>query len=277
MENKTKELYLYILKSALSFSLWKEPPVPLKSFANRKNHIRRLLITIVSKVSERFGYQIGRTPVYSEEDRENGLIWPGYADTMIGSKRLDNLRSCIESVVADKVEGDLIETGVWRGGACIYMKGVLVANEDSTRKVYVADSFSGLPPPDAKAYPADAGDRHHEVEFLAVSKQQVMDNFRRYGLLDERVIFLEGWFNETLPKAPIAKLSVLRLDGDMYGSTIEALNALYPRLSPGGYCIIDDYGLQGCKKAVSDYRKAHRVEEEIIAIDQSSVYWRKRR
>jgi hypothetical protein len=157
-------------------------------------------------------------------------------------------------VIEESVPGDLIETGVWRGGACIYMKGILAARGDQQRKVFVADSFKGLPPPSEDMYPTDANDSHFAVKELAVSRADVEANFRHFGLLDERVIFLEGWFKDTLPSAPIDKLAVLRLDGDMYESTMDALNALYHKVSPAGFVIVSDYILPACAQAVDDFR-----------------------
>ena len=77
---------------------------------------------------------------------------------MIGLRRMDNIQHCVQAVLSDDVPGDLIETGVWRGGACIFMKANLVAGGDTERTVWVADSFQGLPPPNAALYPADTGD-----------------------------------------------------------------------------------------------------------------------
>jgi len=143
--------------------------------------------------------------------------------------------------------------------------------------VWVADSFRGLPPPDPERYPADAGDPHHEIEGLDVSLEDVKANFARYGLLDDRVRFLEGWFEDTLPDAPVEKLAVARLDGDMYGSTMDALVNLYPKLSPGGFLIVDDYGaVKGCRRAVEDYRREHGISAKLREIDWTGVYWRKR-
>lgn len=204
-----------------------------------------------------------------------GHVWPGYADTMIGLKRLDNLQSCIETVLNEGVEGDFIETGVWRGGACIFMRAVLAAYGVEDRKVFVADSFKGLPEPDFKKYPVDKDDTFHEHVVLSVLKEQVEDNFRKYGLLDDQVVFLQGWFQDTLPHAPIEKLSILRLDGDMYGSTIESLESLYPKLSVGGFCIIDDYALPNCKLAVNDYRAKYAIDSEMKEIDWTGTYWKK--
>ncbi len=209
--------------------------------------------------------------------RYEGRDWPVEAETMIGIKRLDNIEYCIRQVVDNSVPGDLIETGVWRGGAAIFMKGVLKALHDESRNVWLADSFGWLPKPDPK-YKMDVTDETQfwSYDHLAASVDQVKDNFRRYDLLDDRVRFLVGWFKDTLPEAPIKELSLLRLDGDMYQSTMDALTALYPKLSSGGYCIIDDYGcVEACKLAVDQYRKAHDVTNPLVVIDWSGVYWQK--
>lgn len=140
------------------------------------------------------------------------------------------------------------------------MRAILAAHGDTTRKVFVADSFEGLPPPDAEKFPQDRWCVYHTFKNLAISLEAVRDNFKRFGLLDDRVVFLKGWFKDTLPTAPIDHLSVLRLDGDMYQSTMEALESLYPKLSKGGFCIIDDYGLEGCKMAVDDFRRKNGID-----------------
>lgn len=207
--------------------------------------------------------------------REEGKDWPADAETMIGMKRLANVRACVESVIADGVPGDLIETGAWRGGATIYMRAILKAYGETGRTVFVADSFEGLPAFDGR-YEADAGDQHHTRDELAISVDQVRDNFARYDLLDDQVQFLVGWFSDTLPKAPIEQLAVLRLDGDMYSSTMDALEALYDKVSPGGYVIVDDYGaVPACAKAIHDFRDARGITDPIEEIDWAGVYWRK--
>ncbi len=214
--------------------------------------------------------------VFDQKLRERGLDWPSQALTMIGVKRLANLRALTESVILDNVPGDLIETGVWRGGACILMRAILHAHNINDRNVWVADSFMGLPPANEKQYPEDAGSDFHTFEELAVSLEEVQDNFKIYGLLDEQTKFLKGWFKDTLPSAKIGQLALMRLDGDMYESTMDALTALYPKLSPNGYVIIDDYHVvPECRVAVKDYCRAHGVEPEIEEIDGVGVYWRK--
>ena len=209
----------------------------------------------------------------NKDQLENGTVWPDRAHTMIGLKRLNNVQFCIEEVLKNGIEGDVIETGVWRGGSTIFMKGLL-KHYDSNKRLFVADSFEGLPPPDPK-YPADKGELYHTIKFLAVSVEEVISNFSKYDLLDDKVIFLKGFFEHSLPNAPIDKLSILRLDGDMYSSTIQVLETLYSKLVSGGYIIIDDYGLQGCNKAVTDFRVKNSITETIINIDNSGVYWKK--
>ena len=205
---------------------------------------------------------------YDPAVRESGRDWPACAESMIGLRRMDNLQYCVERALREGVPGDLIETGVWRGGATIFMRGILKAHGVTDRTVWVADSFQGLPRPDPHRYPADAGDEHFTQDVLRVGVEQVRANFRRYDLLDDQVRFLVGWFADTLPTAPIEQLAVLRLDGDMYSSTMQAIEALYPKLSPGGYCIVDDYGaVEGCKQAITDYRTEHEIVDHIEEID----------
>jgi len=98
---------------------------------------------------------------------------------------------------------------------------------------------------------------------------------QQMGLLDDQVVFLKGWFKDTLPRAPFDTLAVMRLDGDLYGSTMESLENLYPKLTRGGFCVIDDYAMPGCKSAVDDYRATQAIASKIIEIDWTGRYWQK--
>jgi len=239
---------------------------------------KQKLIRWVGKYLQKRNYIICSAVFFKPELRLEGKDRPPHAETMVGLKRLNNIQFCVEQIIKDNIPGDFIETGVWRGGAVIFMKALLVHAGVTDRNIWVADSFEGLPKPNADKYPADAGDKHHAMTDLVISKEMVMNNFEKYGLLDDKVKFLKGWFKDTLPTAPIQKLSLLRLDGDMYESTMDGLNNLYPKLSKGGYIIIDDWGaVESCQLAVKDYRKAHNINEEIITIDWGGVYWRKER
>ena len=206
----------------------------------------------------------------------------GSAVTMLPRVRLDNIRQCVERIVADRVPGDVIETGVWRGGGSIFMRGCLDAMGAPGRVSWVADSFEGLPAPDA-ARPKEFDFYHGTImqkhyDRMAAGLEEVQENFRAYGLLSGNVRFLKGWFKDTLPDAPIGPLSIMRLDGDYYDSTMDALRALYDKLAPGGFVIIDDYGEElwtDCRQAVEDFRATRSIADPIIAVDTRCSYWRK--
>jgi hypothetical protein len=222
--------------------------------------------------------QGGIPPDFNPRLREQGRDWPAQGHTMVGRKRLDNVQFCVEDALARDVPGDLMETGVWRGGVVILMRAILKAQGVTNRCVWAADSFEGLPPPNVEKYPHDAPLELNKFPELAVPVDEVMHNFTRYGLLDDQVRFLKGWFRDTLPKAPVKRLAVLRLDGDLYESTMDALTALYPRLSIGGYLIVDDYNdIPACRQAVTDFRSALGISEEIVPVDWTGVYWKKTR
>jgi O-methyltransferase len=269
IENDARLLYIF---STLAAGL----PIDLDAYRNIGSRLPQLLEAV------KFG-------------RENGTVWwqasfarPGggtevhdfrnhvlFAHSMVGRKRLDNIRSCLMTVKADKVLGDVAETGVWRGGAAIFMKGCLVALGMEDRTVWAADSFEGLPVP---SRPEDAGYDFSidKAPILAISLEEVQENFRRYNLLDDKVKFLKGWFRDTLHVAPIDKLAVLRLDGDLYESTMDALDALYHKVSPGGFVIVDDFNdFEPCRRAVFEYRAKHNIDDPIETIDWSGAFWRK--
>jgi hypothetical protein len=217
-------------------------------------------------------------PQYDAEKRTVGLDWPSVAHTMVGLKRLDNVQSCMEQVLSDDVPGDFIETGVWRGGVCIFMRAFLKAYDVKERTVFVADSFQGIPDVGDGGHPLDVRiGLHRANETLAVSMEAVQRNFARYDLLDDQVRFLPGWFRDSLPQAPVDKLAILRLDGDLYESTMDALTHLYPKVSPGGFVIVDDYALRSCRRAIDEFRERHGIDDEVLPIDDASAYWRRSR
>ena len=273
-------LYLDLLKQCLTRSIFPETYEPLRRPASLRLARRKLswgVYPLLKRLLALQDLELVRPLSHDPAVRRQGRDWPAEAATMIGNDRLDHLQGCVSDVIDRHVPGDLIETGVWRGGAAILMRAVLKAYGDEERKVWLADSFEGLPRPDPERYPEDAGDTHwQQAHRLAVPLEEVRSNFRRYGLLDSQVRFLVGWFRDTLPNAPIGPLAILRLDGDMYESTIEALAHLYPKLSVGGYVIIDDYGsVRGCRRAVEDFRTKHQIKEELLRADHTAVYWQR--
>lgn len=266
-----EELYLDLLKKSLTRYLFAETEP-----RSRFQELRHRAMRTASAQLGRFGHGVPQRVQSNPADRAEGRDWPADAETMIGLRRLDNLQDCVVDVLERDIPGDLIETGVWRGGATIFMRAVLKAYGDTTRSVWAADSFAGLPRPDAQSYPADRGQKYWRSRVLRVSVDEVKSNFERYGLLDDRVRFLSGWFRDTLPRAPIERLSLLRLDGDLYESTIVALRALYPKVSVGGYVIVDDWGaFPGCRAAVEEFRAENGVTDTLRTIDWSGVFWRR--
>jgi O-methyltransferase len=221
-------------------------------------------------------FAITKITIAHPELRKNGYDWPANAYTMIGLNRLNNIEVCINKVINDNIEGDFMETGVWRGGAAIFMRAVLKDLNVVDRFVWAADSFEGLPEPNKQKYAADSKSNLHLQKFMCVTLDEVKENFRRFNLLDANVIFLKGFFSETLPTAPVKKLAILRLDGDMYESTIDSLQSLYYKVSSGGFIIVDDYNaFDFCKKAVDDFRRENKISTPIVQIDQEAVFWRK--
>jgi O-methyltransferase len=272
MSAPEEHLYLDLLKQCLTRSLF---PETYRALSPTGSWTRSTLYSKVSQLLERNQLALVRRVPFDPTARAEGRDWPPEAETMIGARRLDNLQSCVTDVVRREIPGDLIEAGVWRGGATILMRAVLKAFGDTQRCVWVADSFQGVPYRDP-SYPADRDDRL--AGQLAVSLDEVKANFRRYGLLDDQVKFLLGWFRDTLPDARIEHLALMRLDGDLYESTIIGLRSLYPKLSPAGYVIVDDYWEHektGASVAVDDFRSEQGITTPLERVDWASVFWQK--
>ena len=262
---KVQELYIELLIGALTHTIYRGVD-RVETPARVEEGFREAVLESEEARAMIFDFERGRA---------EGRDWPLYGQSMVGLKRMGNVRRCVEAVLRDDVPGDLIEAGVWRGGVAILMRGILKAYGVQDRVVWLADSFQGLPPPDPGRFPADAGGSGHEYELLTVSADEVRQNFRRYGLLDDRVRFVEGWFRDTLPALSDKTWSVVRLDGDMYEATMDGLVNLYHGLSPGGFLIIDDFSLPACREAVEDFRRDRSIREPIERIDWTGVFWRK--
>lgn len=213
--------------------------------------------------------------------KQDGRVWRGRvtrdSHTMIGLRRLANLERCAVSAFRDGVQGDFLEAGVWKGGAAVFLRALQVAYGHEERTTWLADSFAGLPAPFAPLDREHGMDLTEDVRpWLAIPRRAVEDTFRTYGLLSERVRFLPGWFAETLPDAPVERLAILRIDGDLYSSTREVLEALYDRVSPGGYVVVDDYGaFPSCAAAVDEFRERRGETARLRFVDWTGVFWRK--
>lgn len=174
-------------------------------------------------------------------------------------RRLTGMADAIKYVDHEKIEGDIVECGVWRGGNLI-----LARKLSPKRTCWLYDTFEGMPPPgehDKKKSGATAMESYqHKVsighKWAAVSVEEVLENFREHGLDDSRLVFVVGMVEDTLRFVDNLpdKIAVLRLDTDWYSSTKIELEVLYPRLVNRGVLIVDDYGhWLGSKKAVDEY------------------------
>jgi len=267
------ELYLDLLKRTLTRTIVARPRE--RHSLRPSGSVRGAVAYGVNTALDSLGFELVRTRRSGAEDYlESGHAAMNRvedAETMIGTRQLDNLQACLTDVIRDGVPGDVLEAGVWRGGVTIFMRGVLRALGVDDRTVWVVDSFEGLPSPDPRQ--EFYGWRRGE---MAVSLREVQGNFARYGLLDDQVQFLKGFFSDTLPSAPIERLAILRIDADLYQSTLDVLEPLYAKLSPGGFAIFDDYrNLADCRRAVDEFRAARGITDPIENIDSRAVFWRK--
>lgn len=260
-------LYINLLKKALTAEIYDESGWEIKGPREDKWHIKNRPLRYFMRKS----LLVIKVKPFDEAARKNGMDWPLFGYTMVGHRRLDNIQLCVESVLKEDIPGDFVETGAWRGGSTILMRGLLKVNEVTNRNVWVADSFEGLPVPKDENDGADLS----QLDYLSVSLEQVQLNFKKFDLLDEQVKFLKGWFFDTLPGAPINKIAVLRLDGDLYSSTMDALENLYHKVSKGGYVIVDDYySWESCRRAVNEFLEKNSLKADIIDIDGSGAYWK---
>ena len=283
MQTDWGQEYLELLKKSLTASLYDESaysavagPQVVDERLGASGRVVAAGKRAVVRFLRRKSLMLVRMRPYQDYKRDEGHDWPLFGYTMVGHLRLDNVRMCVETIIKDRIAGDFVETGVWRGGTVIWMRALLKFHGVENREVWAADSFEGLPKPQ---HPEDMAPGEYDlsnVDSLAVSVEEVKRNFTKFSLLNGHVHFLKGWFKDTLPSAPIEKIALLRLDGDLYESTMDSLTSLYDRVTPGGFIIVDDYGSwPPCKAAVDEFLTKNRITVELKKIDYSGVYFQK--
>jgi hypothetical protein len=209
------------------------------------------------------------------EARDEGRLWRVPGETMLGRARLEHLAACVERVVADGVPGDVVDCGVWRGGSAIMLLAALHVHGDGSRAVWLADTFAGDPDPDPGTFPDDAA-AVGSPRRAGVPRKEVEAAFARLGLDTARLRFVEGAFRDTLPVAPVGQVALLHLDAPLYEATFVALESLYPKVVPGGFVVVDDYGSnETCRRAVDEFRADHGVAEPLARVDWTAVAWRR--
>mmetsp|Transcript_22353 Transcript_22353/g.33022 ORF Transcript_22353/g.33022 Transcript_22353/m.33022 type:complete len:422 (-) Transcript_22353:780-2045(-) len=252
---KAQEMYLEFLISFLSATAFNDAESQLKGSMH------------ANKV---------RIQKFDASKRKGGKDWTYLGDTMVGNLRLHNIWNLLQDVSKNNIPGDYMETGVWRGGASVFARAILNTLGETDRVSYVCDSFAGLPPGDRALDAADKG--WDDISFyLSVPDEIVATNFQKMGMLDSNVVFVKGFFNETMPPLSkhVDKMAVMRLDGDMYESTVDVLYHFYDKMSIGGYVIMDDWFGFPSRTAVEDFFKVHGISPAIIAIDSIAAYWKK--
>jgi hypothetical protein len=199
---------------------------------------------------------------YDAESRE--IIGAVRGWTMTGNDKLFALIQAVRYVVRHEIPGDIVECGVWRGGSMQAAARTLIACGDTGRDLHLFDTFEGMPPPSDKdvrhdGRPADellaaAESREKSMVWAVASLEDVRDGMAKVPYPPERVHFVEGKVEDTIPAAAPERISILRLDTDWYESTRHELEHLYSRLSPGGVLILDDYGYwEGARQAVDEF------------------------
>jgi hypothetical protein len=233
-------------------------------------------------------------PLLAQLESANIDLSPYPGSTLSSIGMMNQLQVAIEALLAAGTEGDLMETGVWRGGLCVWMLAVMQAVEAQEptripplhRLVWAADSFEGVPPP--RSTGSFAQDETHEwvPHLYAADIESVRWQFERLSLGNtnsqlvdpSRVRFVKGYFNESLRPAvnPVIqtgrRLALLRLDGDTYESTMDVLAAMYTSVNEGGYIIVDDFHLNGCRRAVFEFRQANGITAPLMPIPEDYVY-----
>ncbi len=195
-------------------------------------------------------------------DIRDGFFWNCiercHSNTLLSSEKLFNLFQATEYLVHRKIAGDLVECGVFLGGAAMLMAIRLKQLGDLTRTIWLYDTFAGftgqVTGDDINLKGVKIGNSIFN-NFLQTTK----DNVTRAGYPMENIVFVEGDVCETVPANSAAEIGLLRLDTDTYTSTLAELEHLYPKLVTGGVLIIDDYGYSlGVRKAVDEYFSSHR-------------------
>lgn len=204
---------------------------------------------------------------------------------------IQNTYDCAKIVIENGVEGDFVECGV-AAGAQIVAMSVAISETNSNKVIYAYDSFEGIPlagefDTEQPGVGEIKTDKFAPLEQRLVSSgitahsiENVISNFQYVGISYDNVRFVKGWFQHTLPNNSIEKISLLRLDGDLHESTLVCMEHLYPKVVKGGYVIIDDYGLEGCRVAIEQYfNSINEKMPEMIPVDQENgggvVYFKK--
>ena len=199
--------------------------------------------------------------------------------TMTSIERMYALYTATRYVIENRIPGDFVECGVWRGGSVMLIAHTLLRLESTDRRLWLYDTFDGMPPPSVEDVQEMSGrpasemlaerEKSADDPFWGVASRAVVEaNLLRTGYPIDRVRFIEGDVQTTIPSHAPDQIALLRLDTDWYASTRHELRHLYPRLATGGVIIIDDYGYwRGARKATDEFLASLPVRPLLHRID----------
>lgn len=198
--------------------------------------------------------------------------------TTTSDERVFSLIQAVKYVLRANIPGSIVECGVWRGGSMMAVAYTLKRLGEYDKDLYLFDTYEGMSKPtDAdinfKGEPAsirfEASKRSNDSSGWRYAPiEEVQGNLLGTGYSRDKLKFIKGKVEDTIPDFAPSQISVLRLDTDFYESTQHELIHLYPRLSVGGVLLIDDYGhWQGCRKAVDEYFMHNRIPILLNRVD----------
>jgi len=220
----------------------------------------------------------------SSNIKQVGLFWKVKPYTLVSFERLYNVHMLSRLIEENSMKGAFVECGVWKGG-CVAIMAHVAKKAGSNRKIWLFDSFEGLPEPTKKdgieakifASKKDSG-KLKSIKKVVASISDVNEILSKLKIDRKNIVIRKGWFQDTLPKAKkdIGAISILRLDADWYESTKICLEKLYGLIIPKGYIIIDDYySWGGCRKAVDEFIAKNNLQIKIRRIDRCAAYFQK--
>jgi O-methyltransferase len=246
--------------------------------------MRRKLLTLIRSWVRKTGFDIIKyspTPpplVYPQDFEKNDIqiIETVQPFTYTSPERIYSLRAAVKYIVENQIPGDIVECGVWKGGSIMAAILTLLELGDTSRHLYLFDTFEGMTQPNQKDI--SIGNRvaldifqkkmKQGEKWVYASLEEVQNAVLSLGYANEKIHFIKGKVEDTLPTKAPKTISLLRLDTDWYESTQHELNHLFPHLSRGGVIIIDDYGeWKGAKEATDNYIKNGKIPLFLNRID----------
>ncbi len=221
-------------------------------------------------------YPSSADPVADLDADEKTILQKAQSFTMTSLDRQASLVNAVKYISAQKIGGDIVECGVWRGGSMMIAALKLLALEGGQRSLFLYDTYEGMPPPTGFDKRFDGVTAQHQLDstpkgegtWCYAGLDDVRQNLWSTGYPKEKLHFVQGKVEETIPGVVPDRIALLRLDTDWYESTVHELEHLYPRLQPGGILILDDYGhWQGARKAVDEYFAGKQLRVFLHRID----------